>query len=77
LFLLNFFFFYLFFINFYIGGLYFGESVVFNISNSTFTHCLAKNYVGDGSGGGIYSASTSPGLRYLVALIFENNEAGR
>jgi hypothetical protein len=60
-----------------VGGVYFGASVVFNISTSNFTNCTATNNVGDGAGGAIFSSSSSSGLRYLSGLIFGNNVAGR
>jgi hypothetical protein len=61
----------------HIGAVYFGSTVVFNISNSSFTSCASNDYVGGGTGGGIFSSSSSSGLRYLTGLTFGNNSCGR
>lgn len=62
---------------FFIGGLCFSSTVVFNISDSSFTNCSANNYNGGGTGGAIFTSSPSPGLRYLTNITFANNVAGK
>jgi hypothetical protein len=68
-----------FFVTFFfiLGGIYFGTSVGFNISNSIFKNCSANDEEGGGNGGAIFTESTITGLRYLTNLTFLDNIAGR
>jgi hypothetical protein len=55
----------------FLGGLYFGNNVGFNISGNSFRRCSSEGY-----GGAVYTTSTVGGIRHLIDLEFDNNTGG-